>query len=130
MRHHSLTDQPAAGNHSRWWQTLLRELSRFGRAAFGSLFSVEFLVVLVPVLLLWELLPRFGVVPPTLVPAPSKLVITARDMFVELKLAEHFGRENARDGNGRQDGIHDPTLGENNFLAGVDVNRHQGAGEI
>lgn len=86
MRHYSLND-----HRDRWWQTLLRELGRFGRAAFGSVCSVEFLVVLVPVLLLWELLPRFGVVPPTLVPSPTKLLVTAREMLVELNLAEHIG---------------------------------------
>ena len=91
MRHHSMKDNVSASQGSRWWQTLLRELGRFSRAAFGSIFSVEFLVVLVPVMLLWELLPRFGVVPPTLVPAPSKLLVTAREMLIELNLAKHLG---------------------------------------
>lgn len=86
-----MRDRPLTGHGARWWQTLLRELSRFLRTAFGSLVTLEFLVVLVPLLILWELLPRLGVVPPTLVPAPSKLLTTAREMLLELKLAEHLG---------------------------------------
>ncbi len=75
---------------ARWWNVLVRELGVFLRASFGSLFSREFLTVLVPLLLIWEILPRAGVVPSTLVPTPSVTAVTFLDMFRNLDLAGHL----------------------------------------
>ncbi|HSW39900.1 MAG TPA: hypothetical protein VLL97_10450, partial [Acidobacteriota bacterium] len=55
---------------------LFREFSSFFRNAFGSIFSMEFATVAIPLIILWELLPRFELVPPTLVPTPSKVAQT------------------------------------------------------
>jgi ABC-type nitrate/sulfonate/bicarbonate transport system permease component len=79
------TDYSAKG-----WNLVYRELSAFFRNAFGSLFSVEFATVLIPLLLIWELLPRFDLVPPTLVPPPSRVVRTFYHMFGELDLHYHL----------------------------------------
>ncbi|BCS54134.1 ABC transporter permease [Geobacter sp. SVR] len=74
----------------RWWNLLVREAGAFCRASFGSIFSREFLTVLVPLLLLWELLPRLGVVPKTLVPTPTVTLITFKEMLLTLNLGEHI----------------------------------------
>lgn len=81
------------GNSRRglaWWNLLVRELGVFLRASFGSVFSREFLSVLVPLLILWEALPRLGVVPRTLVPTPTTVILTFRDMVVDLDMLEHL----------------------------------------
>lgn len=75
---------------ARWGNVLVRELGVFLRASFGSLFSREFLTVLIPLLLIWEILPRAGVVPSTLVPTPSVTAVTFLDMFRNLDLAGHL----------------------------------------
>lgn len=74
----------------RWRHTVIRETGRFLRGSFGSIFSREFLTVLVPLLILWELLPRLGVVPETLVPTPSKTLVTFKDMVLNLNLPFHL----------------------------------------
>jgi len=75
---------------ARWRNVVFRELSVFCRASFGSVFSREFLTVLIPLLLLWELLPRLGVVPKTLVPTPSVVAVTFWDMLRNLDLLNHL----------------------------------------
>jgi ABC-type nitrate/sulfonate/bicarbonate transport system permease component len=67
-----------------------REIAAFLRNAFGSLFSREFAAVSIPLLIIWELLPRLGIVPPTLVPTPSRAVVTGFHMFRELDLLYHL----------------------------------------
>jgi ABC-type nitrate/sulfonate/bicarbonate transport system permease component len=84
----------------RWWNLLVRELELFLRASFGSVFSREFLTVSIPLLILWELLPRLGVVPRTLVPPPSDVAITFRDMIVDLNMLEHIRASAIRFGGG------------------------------
>lgn len=74
-----------------WWRRGGREFAFFLRTAFGSLLTVEFLTVIIPILILWEALPRLGVVPPTLVPTPTLVVKTFVAMFFELKLLDHVG---------------------------------------
>jgi ABC-type nitrate/sulfonate/bicarbonate transport system permease component len=87
----TLTRQNSAPqHHALWWQVVARELSLFGRNSFGSIFSVEFLTVIVPVLILWETLPRLGVVPKTLVPMPSTVAVTFWDMLHNIRLMEHL----------------------------------------
>ncbi|CAH2031984.1 ABC transporter permease [Trichlorobacter ammonificans] len=74
----------------RWWNIAFRELGAFLRGSFGSIVSREFLTVLIPLLILWELLPRLGVVPETLVPTPSKTAITFKEMALNLNLLFHL----------------------------------------
>lgn len=70
---------------------LLRELGRFFRASVGSLFSLEFITVLIPLLIVWEILPRTGWVPETLLPAPSKVTTAFVHMLTEHQLLNHLG---------------------------------------
>jgi ABC-type nitrate/sulfonate/bicarbonate transport system permease component len=60
----------------------IRELGFFFKGAALNIFSPEFLVVLIPALGLWELLPRLGVVPRGLVPPLSDVAVTFWDMYV------------------------------------------------
>ncbi|MEI8244311.1 MAG: ABC transporter permease [Lentisphaerota bacterium] len=46
--------------------------------------------MLIPLLILWELLPRTGLVPRTLVPALSDIAVAFRDMLVHKNLAGHI----------------------------------------
>jgi ABC-type nitrate/sulfonate/bicarbonate transport system permease component len=84
----------------RCWNLVVRELEVFLRASFGSIFSREFLTVLIPLLILWETLPRLGIVPRTLVPPPSAVVTTFRDMVVDLNMLEHLKSSAIRFGAG------------------------------
>ena len=68
----------------------------FGKSSFGSLLSKESLRLLVPLLLLWELLPRLGFVPQSLLPPPSALVTTAGYMLHRLNLMQHLGESSLR----------------------------------
>lgn len=84
----------------RWWNIAFRELGAFLRGSFGSVFSREFLTVLIPLLIIWELLPRLGVVPETLVPTPSKTVVTFKEMALNLNLLFHLKASAVRFGLG------------------------------
>jgi len=67
-------DAPAPRYHARGWNLVRREVGTFLATAFGSLVTREFLTVVIPILLLWELLPRLGWVPPTLIPPLSQVI--------------------------------------------------------
>ncbi|MCL2076492.1 MAG: ABC transporter permease [Betaproteobacteria bacterium] len=69
----------------------LRELGYFFKGAAMNIFSLEFLMVLIPLLGLWELLPRMGVVPRTLVPPPSDVAVAAWDMFTKHNFLKDIG---------------------------------------
>ncbi len=75
---------------AKGWNLVYRELSAFFKGALGSVFSVEFATVAIPLLLIWELLPRSGAVPPTLIPAPSTVALTFFTMFREHNLLYHL----------------------------------------
>lgn len=66
------------------------ELRVFLKMAFGSLITREFMTVLIPLLVLWEALPRLDIVPRTLVPPLSSVVTTLVYMLTELNLASHM----------------------------------------
>lgn len=85
-------DEPYTTNKTRGAFLLaLREMGYFFRGAALNLFSPEFLAVFIPLLGLWELLPRLGVVPRTLVPALSDVAITGWDMFARLNFLADIG---------------------------------------
>ena len=73
------------------FRVALRELGHFFKGAALNIFSPEFIMVLVPLLALWELLPRFGVVPRTLVPPLSDVAVAFWDMFVNQHFLRHIG---------------------------------------
>lgn len=74
----------------RGWNVLREEVVFFLRTAFGSLFTREFLTVLIPLLILWEVLPRLDLVPSTLVPPVSRVGQTFWEMLVHLDLFGHL----------------------------------------
>ena len=68
-----------------------RELGFFFKGAALNIFSPEFLTVLIPLLALWEILPRFGVLPRTLVPPPSDVAVTFWEMFTKQNFIKDIG---------------------------------------
>lgn len=68
----------------------LRESGIFFRNSFGSLFTVEFLTVFIPILAMWELLPRLGILPRSLVPPISDVAVTFWEMTVSKNLLGHI----------------------------------------
>jgi ABC-type nitrate/sulfonate/bicarbonate transport system permease component len=69
----------------------LSETGRFFKTAFGSLVSIEFATVLLPLLALWELAPRLGWVPRTLVPPLSQVAVALWDLFANQGFLGHIG---------------------------------------
>jgi len=69
----------------------LRELGYFLKGAALNIFSPEFITVLIPLLALWELLPRFGVLPRTLVPPLSDVAVTFWEMLTKQKFLLDVG---------------------------------------
>jgi len=62
---------------------VLRELGFFFKGAALNIFSAEFIVVFIPLLALWELLPRVGAVPRTLVPPISDVAVAFWEMVTQ-----------------------------------------------
>jgi ABC-type nitrate/sulfonate/bicarbonate transport system permease component len=69
----------------------LRELGYLIRNALGSIFSYEFLTIFIPILMLWEALPRFDVVPRSLIPPLSVVAVTFYEMIVHEGFLVHVG---------------------------------------
>ncbi len=66
------------------------ELFLFLKNSAGSLVTREFLKVIIPLLILWEILPSIGVVPRSLVPPPSEVAKTFVDMLLHKNLLGHL----------------------------------------
>jgi len=62
---------------------VLRELGFFFKGAALNIFSPEFIVVFIPLLALWEILPRTGAVPRTLVPPISDVAVAFWEMVTQ-----------------------------------------------
>jgi ABC-type nitrate/sulfonate/bicarbonate transport system permease component len=71
------------------FRLVLRELGYFFKGAALNIFSPEFLMVFIPLLGVWELLPRLGVVQRTLVPPLSDVTVA----FWEMLTMQHFLRD-------------------------------------
>ena len=69
----------------------LRELGYFFKGAALNIFSPEFLVVFIPLLGLWELLPRLDIVPRTLVPPISDVAVTFWEMLTRHSFLKDIG---------------------------------------
>jgi ABC-type nitrate/sulfonate/bicarbonate transport system permease component len=67
-----------------------KELGQFFRNSFGSIFSREFIKVLIPLLILWEILPRLGILPRTLAPTLSDVSVAFWEMVVNKKFFMHI----------------------------------------
>ncbi|MEN4007531.1 MAG: ABC transporter permease [Methanobacteriaceae archaeon] len=74
---------------SKGLNLLIRELSAFFRSVATNNFTLEFFTVLMPILILWEMLPRLGVVPATLMPPPTVIAVTFKDLILNHDLLGH-----------------------------------------
>lgn len=68
---------------------LVRELSAFFRDVARNNFTLEFFTVLMPIVILWEMLPRLGIVPSTLLPPFTVIVMTFKDLILNHDLFGH-----------------------------------------
>jgi ABC-type nitrate/sulfonate/bicarbonate transport system permease component len=73
------------------WIEVKNELLLFMRNSFGSIFTLEFLKVTVPLLIGWEALPQLGIVPKTLIPPPSVVAACFYDLLINRDLMGHLG---------------------------------------
>ena len=69
----------------------LRELGYFFQGAALNIFSWEFITIFIPLLGLWELLPRLGAVPRALIPPPSDVAVTFWEMFTQHNFLTDIG---------------------------------------
>ncbi|RRJ96653.1 ABC transporter permease [Opitutaceae bacterium TAV4] len=76
---------------TRGWRRVAQDLAAFLKTAFGSLVTVEFLTLFVPLFVLWEVLPRIGVLPSTLVPPPSRVAVAFWELLTHKDLVRHIG---------------------------------------
>ena len=67
---------------TKGWRRVFQELWGFTKNSLGNFFSPEFLSVLIPILLLWEFLPRWKVLPESLLPPLS--VVARRFWYIIL----------------------------------------------
>lgn len=68
---------------------LIKELSAFLREISKNNFTVEFFTVFVPIIIIWEMLPQLGIVSPSLVPPPSVVAVTFKDLVINHDLIGH-----------------------------------------
>lgn len=69
---------------------VLQGLWGFVRNSLGNFFSLEFFALLIPLLILWEVLPRTGVLPPSLIPPLSVVVDRFWLMLTQQRLLYHI----------------------------------------
>ncbi|MDR1241868.1 MAG: ABC transporter permease [Deltaproteobacteria bacterium] len=74
---------------TRGIRRVLTELGGFAKNAGGNFFSPGFLCLFIPLLLLWEALPRLGLVPESLLPRPSTVAAAFWNMLLRKDLALH-----------------------------------------
>ncbi|MDR2951772.1 MAG: ABC transporter permease [Treponema sp.] len=66
------------------------EIGGFLKNSSGNFFSIEFLSVLIPLLLAWEFLPRWGILPESLIPRLSEVAGRFWFMLLHKKLVFHI----------------------------------------
>ena len=69
---------------------LRTELVFFLKNAFGNVFTLAFAKVAVPVLIIWEILPRTGFVPGGLIPPPSVVAVSFWELLTRFGLMGHI----------------------------------------
>jgi len=79
------------GRKPSLWRAVVSEMTDFCRSSFGSLVNPQFLSVILPILLLWEALPRLGVVPQALVPTPTIVAGAFLEMLLNQHMVGHIG---------------------------------------
>ena len=92
-RHHQLEQSLTRRltYETRGWKLVVKELSDFCRGVIRNTFTLEFLTIAVPILILWELLPRLNLVPQSLVPTPSVVALTFWDLLANHNFLGHTG---------------------------------------
>lgn len=70
---------------------LLKEVLAFFEGIIKNNFTIESFTVFVPILLIWELLPLFGIVPASLLPPPTIVLVTFFDLIINHDLIGHIG---------------------------------------
>jgi ABC-type nitrate/sulfonate/bicarbonate transport system permease component len=76
---------------TRGIRRVLYGLGGFFRNAFLNLFSLEFLIIFIPLLLLWEFLPRWKILPDSLIPSLSVVAARFWYMLWHQQLMLHIG---------------------------------------
>jgi ABC-type nitrate/sulfonate/bicarbonate transport system permease component len=79
-----------ANNSSNLIRDSYTLISDFFRFAFGSIVSREFLIIAVPLVAAWEILPRLGVVPRTLFPTLVDVLAAGADLALHHSLLFHY----------------------------------------
>jgi ABC-type nitrate/sulfonate/bicarbonate transport system permease component len=74
---------------ARGLNLVVREIAAFFRGVVGNTFTTESLTVFLPLLILWEALPRLGVVPAALAPPLSRVAVAFADLAANHDLAGH-----------------------------------------
>jgi len=70
---------------------LKNEVAFFLKNAFGSVFTWEFARIALPVVILWEIIPRAGWVPRGLMPPPSTVFFSFWELLTQFDLLGHIG---------------------------------------
>ena len=68
---------------------ITREISLFFIGLAKNNFTLEFFTVFIPLLILWETIPRIGLVPPSLLPPPTVILVTLKDLVLHHDLFGH-----------------------------------------
>jgi ABC-type nitrate/sulfonate/bicarbonate transport system permease component len=75
---------------TRGFRRFLLGLGGFFKNSLGNFFSLEFLTILIPLLLLWEFLPRWKILPEILIPSLSTVAELFLFMLWHKKLVLHI----------------------------------------
>jgi ABC-type nitrate/sulfonate/bicarbonate transport system permease component len=76
---------------TKGWRRVFQELWGFLKNSLGNFFSPEFLSILIPLLLLWEFLPRWKIIPESLLPPLSVVARRFWFMLWHKDLVLHIG---------------------------------------
>jgi ABC-type nitrate/sulfonate/bicarbonate transport system permease component len=75
---------------TKGWRRAVQELWGFLKNSLGNFFSLEFLSILIPILLLWEFLPRWKLIPESLLPPLSVVARRFWFMLQHKQLVSHI----------------------------------------
>jgi len=75
---------------TRGLRRILLGLWGFTKNSLGNFFSLEFLSLFIPLLILWELLPRWNILPESLIPPLSVVAQKFWDMLLHRDLVYHI----------------------------------------
>ncbi|MEW6081700.1 MAG: ABC transporter permease [Bacillota bacterium] len=85
---------------TRGLNLVAREIGLFFRGVVGNTLTAESLTIFLPLLILWEVLPRLNVVPAALLPPPSVVAMAFGDLAANHDLGAHVAASMLRFGLG------------------------------